>query len=222
MNKVRIWDLPTRLFHWSLALCVLGLVITGNVGGDAMAWHFRLGYTVFTLLLFRLAWGFVGGHWSRWSNLPLAPHQVLAWWRNAPAASTQAGHNPLGSVSVLAMLGFLALQVATGLVSDDEIANTGPLYALVSSSTVSLATSWHKHWGKLILIVLVLLHVLAILWYRIRKRISLVPPMLHGDKNLASAVPSSRDHWAARWLALLVLCCAAMAVAWVVGLGNAV
>ena len=68
MVKVRVWDLPTRLFHWALALCVLGLVITGNVGGEAMVWHFRFGYTVLTLLIFRTLWGFTGGHWSRWSG----------------------------------------------------------------------------------------------------------------------------------------------------------
>jgi len=58
MFKVRVWDLPTRLFHWALALCVLALVITGNMGGDAMVWHFRCGYTVLSLLLFRILWGF--------------------------------------------------------------------------------------------------------------------------------------------------------------------
>jgi cytochrome b len=220
MIKVRIWDLPTRLFHWALVLCVIGLVITGNVGGDAMAWHFRLGYAVFTLLVFRLVWGFVGGHWSRWAQLPLSPGQVRDWWQGSPAAQAQAGHNPLGSASVLAMLGFLAIQVATGLVSDDEIASTGPLYALVSSSTVSLATAWHRHWGKLILIALVLLHVLAIVWYRRRKQIALLPAMLHGDKALQTPVPASRDHWSARTLALLVLCVAALGVAGVVSLGT--
>ena len=63
MVTVRIWDLPTRLFHWSLVLCVAGLIVTGNVGGNAMVWHFRLGYAVLTLLLFRLVWAWIGGHW---------------------------------------------------------------------------------------------------------------------------------------------------------------
>ena len=220
MIKVRIWDLPTRLFHWALVLCVIGLVITGQVGGNAMAWHFRLGYAVFTLLLFRLVWGFIGGHWSRWSRLPISPRQVRAWLNGTHDASWQAGHNPLGSWSVLAMLGFLALQGATGLVSDDEIANTGPLYTLVSSSTVGLATAWHRRWGKLILIALVLLHVLAIVWYRQRKKISLLPAMWHGDKNLDTAIPPSRDHWPNRWVALLTVSSSALLVAWVVSQGN--
>lgn len=104
MFTVRIWDLPTRLFHWALAACVIGLVITGNVGGNAMVWHFRLGYAVLTLLLFRLAWGFVGGHWSRWARLPLHPRHALAYLQTRSAERTEAGHNPLGSWSILAML----------------------------------------------------------------------------------------------------------------------
>ena len=155
MFTVRIWDLPTRLFHWALAACVIGLVITGNVGGNAMVWHFRLGYAVLTLVLFRLAWGFVGGHWSRWSNLPLHPRHAWAYLQTRAAERTDAGHNPLGSWSILAMLFFLLFQVSTGLISDDEIANAGPLTSLVSGSWVSWASAWHKNWGKLIIILLV-------------------------------------------------------------------
>jgi cytochrome b len=64
-RQIRIWDLPTRLFHWALVLCVMGLFVTGKVGGDAMNWHFRIGYAVLTLALFRIVWGFTGGYWSR-------------------------------------------------------------------------------------------------------------------------------------------------------------
>ena len=68
MHTIRVWDLPTRLFHWALAACVVGLVITANIGGNWMNWHFRFGYSVLTLLLFRFVWGVVGGHWSRFSS----------------------------------------------------------------------------------------------------------------------------------------------------------
>ena len=215
---VRIWDLPTRLFHWLLLACVVGLVITGNVGGNAMVWDFRLGYAVLTLVLFRLLWGVVGGHWSRWAQLPLAPKRVWAYLRGRAHAG--AGHNPVGSWSVLLMLGWLLLQVGTGLVSDDEIANAGPLSALVSGSTVSLATSWHKGPGKLVLLVLVLVHVGAIVWYRVRRQEALVPAMLHGDKTLPEATPASRDSLGTRALALVLLLGCALAVRWLVGLGG--
>ena len=218
MVRVRIWDLPTRLFHWALLVCVLGLVITGNVGGNAMVWHFRLGYAVLTLLLFRLLWGVVGGHWSRWSQLPLSPARVWAYLRGAEHEG--AGHNPLGSWSVLLMLAWLLLQVGTGLVSDDEIANAGPLSALVSGSTVSLATAWHKGPGKLVLLVLVLVHVGAIVWYRVRRQQSLLPAMLHGDKVLPEATPASHESWGTRALALALLLGCALAVRHLVGLGG--
>lgn len=220
MAMVRIWDLPTRLFHWLLAAAVIGLVVTGNVGGNAMVWHFRLGYAVLTLLLFRLLWGFVGGHWSRWAQLSLAPGQALAYLRSQ-SAGQWVGHNPLGSWSVLLMLLCLLLQVATGLVSDDEIANAGPLTALVSGATVSAATAWHKGPGKLLVLVLVLTHVGAIVWYRLRKNQALVPPMLHGNKSLPAATPSSRDGWPQRTLATVLLLACAAAVRWLIGLGAA-
>jgi cytochrome b len=219
MLTVRIWDLPTRLFHWLLAACVVGLVITGNVGGNAMVWHFRLGYAVLALLLFRLVWGFAGGHWSRWSQLSLAPAQVLAYLRGQ-APSRWVGHNPLGSWSVVLMLLWLLLQVSTGLVSDDEIANAGPLTALVSGATVSAATAWHKGWGKAVLIALVAVHVLAIVWYRVRKAQALMPAMLHGDKSLPEAATPSRDGLAQRLLAAAVLVVCGLAVRWLIGLGG--
>ena len=219
MFTVRIWDLPTRLFHWTLAACVIGLIVTGNLGGNAMVWHFRLGYLVLSLLLFRGVWGLLGGHWSRWSQLPLQPSKVWAYWQGRSCAPPLAGHNPLGSWSILLMLFFLALQVATGLVSDDEIANTGPLSPLVSGAVVSLSTYWHKQWGKLILILLVVVHVLALIWYRWRKQQSLVPAMWHGDKRLPYWVTPSRDTVASRLLALALYGLAALAVALMVSLG---
>ena len=74
--KVRVWDLPTRIFHWSLVLCILGLVVTGQIGGNAMIWHFRFGYTMITLLLFRVVWGFVGGSWSRFTSFIYSPATI--------------------------------------------------------------------------------------------------------------------------------------------------
>ena len=114
MNKVRIWDLPTRVFHWGLVLCLVGLIGTGKIGGEAMVWHFRLGYTVLSLLLFRLVWGFMGGFWSRFHVFVVGP---MAIWRYLQGrhSSPAVGHNPLGALSVLAMLGFILIQVSTGL-----------------------------------------------------------------------------------------------------------
>ncbi len=219
MVTVRVWDLPTRLFHWALVLCLLGLVLTGQTGGDAMVWHFRLGYAVLTLLGFRLLWGVVGGHWSRWSRLPLSPASVRAYWRGHAPLHHTVGHNPLGAWSVLALLGLTALQAGTGLFSDDEIANAGPLSPLLTGAWVSALTAWHKNMGKALLIALVALHVLAIAWYRWRQRQDLLTPMLRGDKVLPAEAPASRDgvwHWLR---AAACLAASAAAVRWLIGLG---
>lgn len=219
MVTVRIWDVPTRLFHWSLALSIGAMVITGELGGDAMLWHFRLGYAVLTLLGFRVLWGVVGGHWSRWWRLPLSPSSLRAYLRGQATLHQTAGHNPLGSWSVLGLLALTGLQVGTGLFSDDEIANAGPLTTLVSGQWVSWLTAWHKDVGKGMLLGLVLVHVAAIAWYRLRHREDLVGPMLHGNKVLPDRVPASRDGFA-HWLrAALCLSASALAVRWLVSLG---
>jgi len=218
--SVRVWDLPTRLFHWLLFACVVGLVITGNVGGGAMGWHFRFGYAVLALLLFRIAWGLVGGRWSRFASFVRGPSAMLRYLRGQTRADEFAdvGHNPLGALSVLAMLGVLLLQVGCGLVADDEIANVGPLNRFVSSDLAQWATAWHKGPGKLLLIALVLLHVAAIVYYRVARRQDLLGPMLHGDKQLDPATPATRDDLGARVLAALLLAGCAVAAGFVASL----
>jgi cytochrome b len=207
MFKVRVWDLPTRLFHWALALCVLALAITGTVGGEWMVWHFRCGYGVLTLLIFRSLWGFAGGHWSRWSAFRLRPSDLLACLRR-PSETAQPGHSPLGSLSSLALLVVLSLQAASGLISDDEIATAGPFVPWVSSSLSAMATHWHTETGKLTLLFLVVLHVLAIWFYRRFKQIRLTHAMLTGDQVFPHSATASRDDGRSRLRGLLLWCVA--------------
>ncbi len=190
---VRVWDAPTRLFHWSLATCFIGLIVSGQIGGAAMVWHFRFGYGVLTLLLFRLVWGFQGGYWSRFTTFTYWPGQLLRYLRGQGEPQQHVGHNPLGALSVFAMLAFLALQVTSGLMSDDEIAAAGPLTRFVSAEWVSNATYFHKEIGKLVLIFLVVLHLCAISYYFLRNRENLVRPMLTGDKTLTFSTTSASD-----------------------------
>jgi cytochrome b len=220
LRAVRVWDLPTRLFHWALAACVMGSVVSAKVGGNAMAWHFRLGYVVLTLLVFRLLWGVVGGRWSRFTNFIYSPRTFLRYLRGDRPAQTfwDVGHNPLGALSVFGLLAILLAQVATGLVADDEIANTGPLIRFVSGSVTSLATRWHTGYGQWIILTLVGLHVLAISVYYFKKKQNLVLPMLSGDKQVSGDVPASHDGWSNRLLALLLLALCAAGVAWLISL----
>jgi len=203
MIQIRVWDWPTRLFHWTLAGLIIALVITGNVGGNAMVWHFRCGYGVLSLLIFRIMWGFCGGHWSLWRQLTCTPGLVRQYLTPSSPHTSFLGHNPLGSLSIIAILGLLALQASTGLFSDDEIANSGPLARFVSESTVSLATRWHKGYGKTIILSLVAIHLLAILWYFIQKKENLTRAMLTGNKTADATAPSSNDG-PANWLLALV------------------
>lgn len=218
--RVRVWDLPTRVFHWLLALAVIGLLATGYIGGGAMPWHARLGYTVFALLLFRIVWGFAGGRWSQFRSFLFAPRSVLAYVGGRAHPDHLVGHNPLGAGSVFAMLLVLAAQVGTGLVADDEIGFTGPLNRFVSSARGLSATWYHKEVGQLLVIALVLLHLAAIAWYVVKKRQVLVRPMIAGDKELPTPAPSSRDDLASRVVALAVVAACAGLVAWIVNLGG--
>lgn len=218
-HLVRIWDLPTRLFHWLLALCVIGLVTTAQLGH--MEWHFRFGYGVLTLLIFRLFWGLVGGHWSRFSAFLYSPASLWRYLRGHAEPSHALGHSPTGALSVFALLFFLLAQVGTGLFSDDEIAASGPLARLVSGEIVSLASWYHGKVGKLVLIVLVITHILAILYYLWRKRQNLVRPMIWGDKEVPQPAISSRDDARSRWLALVLLLLSAGAVALLLWLAGA-
>jgi cytochrome b len=215
-NVVRVWDLPTRVFHWALVAAVIGLITSAQLGGEAMAWHFRFGYAVLTLLLFRILWGLTGGHWSRFASFIYSPATILGYLKGKGKPEHAIGHNPLGSLSVFAMLGILLLQVGSGLFSDDEIAAAGPLVSLAPSGWVALATHYHAEIGKLILLGLLVLHVGTILFYRLKKGENLVKPMVHGDKETPLTVRSSRDDARSRLLAVALLMASAAMVAYLV------
>lgn len=221
LNRVRVWDLPTRAFHWLLALTIIGSVVSAKIGGNAMVWHIRFGCVVLALLAFRLLWGLIGGRWSRFASFIYAPGTVLRYLRGESRADEhhEVGHSPLGSLSVFALLGFLALQVATGLVADDEIATVGPLNRFVSSALAGQATHWHKDYGQWIVLALVALHLLAVLYYGAVRKKTLVRPMIVGDKALPAHVPSATDNLATRLLAVAVAVLCAAGAGWVASLG---
>ena len=218
--KTRVWDLPTRIFHWALVACVVGLVISGNVGGNAMPWHFRFGYGVLSLLLFRIVWGLVGGRWSRFSSFIYAPATILNYMKGRGKPEHSVGHNPMGAGSVFALFAILLAQVGSGMMSDDEIAASGPLAKFVSNATVSTATWYHKEVGKLVIIALVVLHIAAILFYLFKKKENLVKPMIHGDKLLETRHESSKDNAQSRTVAAVVFAICVGLVATLVNLAG--
>ena len=221
--KTRVWDLPTRLFHLLLMLCVLGLVITGGNGDFAMFVHFYLGYTVLTLVFFRVIWGVFGGYWSRFATFFPSPSSLLFYLRNLnnPNAKPSVGHNPLGAMSVFVFLLVLLLQALSGLMSDDTISISGPWSLLVPNAWVEFATRYHTDIGFPLILVLVGVHIAAVLYYLHAKKQNLILPMIHGDKLVLPATPASRDSLQTRLIALVVVVSCAYVVYRLVSLSAA-
>lgn len=214
-TTVRIWDLPTRLFHIGFALCVIGAIVSVKVGGLWMDWHVRLGIASLALLVFRLIWGVVGPRYARFCQFVSSPAQALRYLRSMRQATSStpsyAGHNPLGSWAVIAMLLIIGFQAITGLFANDDIMTQGPLAQFVSESTSSLMTGLHTL-NEPVVYGIIALHLLALVFYAIRGQ-HLVPPMIHGDvpiKALAVGTPPARDDAAIRLRAALL----AVLLAW--------
>ncbi len=207
-DRVRIWDLPTRVFHWSLAALVTIALITGFIGGNLMAWHGRAGIAITGLLVFRVVWGLAGSTYARFSQFVRGPASVSTYLRGHWQG---LGHNPLGAISVLAMLAVLAAQVATGLPGNDDIAFNGPLYDVVSKDFSNTMTSLHRLNAWLVA-ALVALHLGAIAFYvRIRKE-DVLRPMLRGWKERKNGSEDSLS--GGGFIAFVVALGLALAAAW--------
>ncbi len=184
-QSTRIWDLPLRLFHWSFAGCVAITWGLGKFGPDVMTLHFWFGYAVLALLAFRLIWGFIGSKTARFSSFIYGPKAVARYLAKLPKRepSNWKGHNPLGGLFVFILLGVIGAQAALGLFVDPEdYLNVGPLADWVGIEGARTALAWHSILAKATLFVVVL-HVLAILFYRFWKRENLVTPMITGSRK---------------------------------------
>lgn len=208
-DSIRLWDVPLRLFHWLLVGCVSASLVTGWLGGGLIVWHGRLGLAVFGLLVFRLGWGLCGSTYARWSTILPAlmaiPQYLNGQWR-------AAGHNPLGVLSLLAMLAMLSFQVASGLFANDDIAMQGPLQVLVSAATSDGLTSLHRQ-GKWLLLALIGLHVAAILVYRLRGK-ALLGAMINGRATREHA--TQKDARGGTWLQAVLVLFLALGAVWAV------
>jgi cytochrome b len=189
---LRVWDAPTRLFHWAIVLLIPTSYVTVHQGW--MQLHMLSGYTILTLVLFRVIWGFVGSETSRFSRFlhsPLAVLRQLAQFRDR-SPDTQIGHNPAGGWMVLVILAVLGMQLASGLSVTDEDDNImGPLAKFVGPAWSDRLTSFHILNFKILLGVIVL-HVLAVAAYAMVKRHDLVRPMITGKKRLPAATRAPR------------------------------
>lgn len=185
-----VWDLPTRLFHWVLVGLVVLAYLTGRLGGNAMELHLRAGEAILALLLFRIAWGFLGSTPSRFSSFVAGPRAVWRYARTLFVRPTppHPGHNPLGGWSVLAMLALLSVQAATGLFANDDIFVTGPLYSWVSKAASDRLTRIHLL-NRWILAATAGVHMAAVFFYLLYKRENLILPMITGKKRWRGGPP---------------------------------
>jgi len=211
-STLEVWDLPTRLFHWSLLTLIIACWWTSTENGD-MDWHMRCGYAVLALLLFRLVWGVLGSTTARFSSFITSPRAVLGYFVGMRKNETvqHVGHNPAGGWMVLMLLGMVLLISVSGLFANDDMMSEGPLAHYASERFSDLATAWHAS-SFYLLLALVAMHLAAIIFYLLVKKENLVRPMLTGIKHLPPGTHKPALHIRSVKLALLILGCVSGAV----------
>ena len=216
-SRVFVWDIPVRLFHWTLVALMISLVVTAKMPIDVIEPHAKLGFAVLALVSFRLLWGFVGSSYARFSQFVRGPGAVIAYTRSMLAKQDGfvAGHNPLGGWMVVVLLLAVMLQVLLGMFSNDDILFDGPLAYLISKDTSDLITGLHKDMFD-ILLVLVGLHVTAVIWHRLFRGENLLYAMFTGYKELLPGVQVENAHGGGIVLALIMLIITSGVVYWLV------
>lgn len=179
-NKIKVWDIPTRLFHWLLVLLLGAQWFTGEQGEDWLNWHMYIGYATIALIIFRLLWGFVGSHHARFVNFIASPKRTVNYALGNDKKQ-YAGHNPMGGWMILVLLGLVLLQGVSGLFTTDEIFFDSPYRSLIDSDWQDRADWLHGNvfdW----LLYAVALHILAVLFYWVVKKQNLIRAMFTGTK----------------------------------------
>ena len=207
--KQPVWDLWVRLFHWLLAALIA--FSWWSVHNDHTDWHIWSGCAILTLLIFRLLWGFVGSSTARFSSFIRGPASVAA---HLKGKWNGIGHTPLGALSVVALLLAVSVQVGLGLIAEDEDGiYMGPLSNLVSTDTSDRARDIHELWFNVVL-GLIVLHVLAILYYRLLRGRKLTKPMITGRAELTPGTePMRGGKW---WVAMICLTIGLAITRWII------
>jgi cytochrome b len=193
--SVRVWDLPIRLFHWAAVLLLIFQVVTGYVGGDLMKWHGWCGYTLLTLVVFRLFWGFAGSTHARFASFVMGPTATFRFAKRlfSRQAVPQVGHNPLGGWMVMALVLVLATQAVSGLFANDGVSFMGPLARFITLADSNHFSQFHD-WNVRLLLAFSGIHVAAVLFHLIVKKEELTGPMFTGVKRVpVAAVRERRD-----------------------------
>lgn len=208
-KAVAVWDIPVRLFHWILVLLIAFSWLSSEM--DWMTWHMYSGYTILTLILFRILWGFVGSTHALFSDFIYGPRALVAYIKTLPSrtAAKFAGHNPLGGISVLLILLCVLVQAGTGLFANDDIINEGPLFKHVSKELSDWLTTIHKY-NFNVLLALIAVHVGAVLYYLIWKSENLIKSMFTGHKHLPAGTMPAPMRGLGLAVVLLAVCAGAV------------
>ena len=184
-QKIKVWDAPTRLFHWLLVLLMGFMWYSATQGGDMLVWHLRGGLFMLALVVFRLCWGIWGSDTAKFSRFVRPFSEIRLYTQGQMSEDELVGHNPLGALMVIALLAALVFQTATGLFAADEntFTNSGFLNHLVSEHAGTLARKIHVNFFN-ILAVLAAVHIAAVLLYRFVKKQDLITPMINGFKTI--------------------------------------
>lgn len=198
MQKLYVWDFPTRLFHWLLVIAISSQYITAELLDNAIQWHFYGGYFILGLLIFRVLWGFWGAYYAKFSQFIVSPNSVLRYSKTFTSADYKSsiGHNPLGAYSIIFILTVLLTQSISGLFISDDIFHNGPYYSAVGEQTQNIM-NWIHHQAFNAVWLFIGLHISAMLVYKFAKKQNLTESMITGYKQhkKARSTPPTRNHW---------------------------
>ncbi len=216
-DKKLIWDLPLRLFHWLFALSIFAAWYTSEQEGEMVEQHMLLGYFILGLVIFRILWGFVGTKHARFSEFFPTPAKISAYVKALKSGEQlrYAGHNPLGSLMVLLMILLILLQAVSGLFINDDIFSEGPYYGVLGAE-LQQAMEFIHHNVFDVMIYAIGLHIFAVLYYRLKKKIDLITPMITGKKPSDSVTSSDAISGSRILVALVVAAAVAAFVYWLV------
>ncbi|MDX9740440.1 MAG: cytochrome b/b6 domain-containing protein [Gammaproteobacteria bacterium] len=189
-RRVYVWDPLVRIFHWSLLGLIAFSWYAGTVGGNMMEYHMWSGYTMLTLVLVRIAWGFVGTSYARFTSFLHAPRAIITdlfTLHRRESGVRVIGHTPLGGINIVLLITCLLVQAGTGLFANDDIFTEGPLYGLVGKDTSDWLTMIH-HYNFNALLTLAGLHIVAVFYHLLHRRENLIAPMFTGYKKVAGAL----------------------------------
>lgn len=215
---MRAWDLPTRLFHWSLVLLVAtswaSYEFSGAIGDHRLQWHKRSGYAVLTLVVWRLIWGFAGSSTARFAGFVRGPSAAIGYATDVARGRSRhfLGHNPVGALMVLTLLVLVGGQAAMGLFTvEHNDLTAGPLYRLVDEETQKLVSRWHRRAVYWFLLPAIALHVAANLLHGVLKKDPLIKAMVTGRKPALRYEDQAEAEIVSRPLLRAGLCLAAAA-----------